>query len=188
MHHHAAPAAEAVSAGEALAGLDEVPWADVEGQAIPGLLRGVVAGEPDALGELQQQVVAGGVIWEASSYAVPFLARLAAAGVKPLEMLHMLGAIAASRDEIGVTEPGRARREFAAQVGVIGGLRDHDDPRIRAALAWALARHPDGSAGTLPALREWWEEGDADPSVRCALLRAVRKSALSLLRELSPGG
>ena len=76
MHHHAAPAAEAVSAGEALAGLDEVPWADVEGQAISGLLRGVVAGEPDALGELQQQVVAGGVIWEASSYAVPFLARL----------------------------------------------------------------------------------------------------------------
>lgn len=161
-----------MSAGKALAGLDEVPWAQVKGQAIPGLLRGVVAGEPDALGELQQDVIAGGVIWEASSYVVPFLARLAAADVEPLEMLGMLGAIAASSDEVGVTEPGRARREFAAQAGVIGGLRDHDDPRIRAALAWALAQHPDRSAGML-ALREWWEEGEADPSVRCALLRAV---------------
>jgi len=163
-----------VSAGEVLAGLDEVPWAEVKGQAIPGLLRGVVAGDdPDALGELQQEVVAGGVIWEASSYAVPFLARLAVADVEPLAMLDNLGAIAASRDEVGVTEPGRARREFAAQASAIGVLRDHDDPRVRAALAWALAQHPDGSAGSLPALRDWWEEGEADPSVRCALLRAV---------------
>jgi hypothetical protein len=54
----------------ALESLDEVPWAEVKGQAIPSLLRGVVAGEPDALGRLQEKVVAGGVIWEGSSYAV----------------------------------------------------------------------------------------------------------------------
>jgi len=56
-------------------------------------------------------VVAGGVIWEASSYAVPFLARLVA-GVETQEMLGLLGSIAASRDEQGVAEPGRARREL----------------------------------------------------------------------------
>lgn len=38
--------------------------------------------------------VAGGVIWEASSYVVPFLARLAVSGVETLEMLGKLGAIA----------------------------------------------------------------------------------------------
>jgi hypothetical protein len=158
---------------EILEGLDDVPWAAVQGQAIPGLLRGVIAGEPDALGELQQDVVAGGVIWEASSYVMPFLARLAVAGVETLEMLDLLGGIAESHDEAGVTEPGRARREFTAQVSVIGALRDHRDPRIRAALAWTLAQDPDGTAGSLAVLREWWEGGEADPSVRCALLRAM---------------
>jgi hypothetical protein len=178
-----------VSAGEALAGLDEVAWAERKGQAIPGLLRGVVAGDPDALGDLQQEVVAGGVIWEASSYAVPFLARLAVAGVDTLEMLGLLGSIAASRDEQGVAEPGRARREFAAHASVIEGLRDHDDPKIRATLAWALAQH----SGTLPALLEWWEEGEADPAVRCALLRAVLQldpavaASLAVAAEGDPG-
>ncbi|HUN37405.1 MAG TPA: hypothetical protein VMU95_35865 [Trebonia sp.] len=51
------------------------------------------------------------MIWEASSYAVPFLARLVA-GVETQEMLGLLGSIAASRDEQGVAEPGRARREL----------------------------------------------------------------------------
>jgi hypothetical protein len=162
-----------MTSNEALEHLDDVPWAEVQGEAIPGLLRGVLAGEPDALGELQQEVVAGGVIWEASSYVVPFLARLAVAGVGTLGMLDMLGWIAGSDDEVEVTEPGRARREFAAQVGVISALRDHDDPWIRAALAWALAQDPDGAAGALAVLQAWWEEGEADPSVRCTLLRAM---------------
>ena len=119
------------------------------GPEIPGYLRTVAAGVgPDedddeyqeALYLLQSEVVADGVVFEASSYLMPFLARLAVAGVEPVELLDtMLGAVGEPNDEVEVTEPGRVRREFARQAGVLTALREHKDAEVRDLAERALA-------------------------------------------------
>jgi hypothetical protein len=138
-----------VTPEEAINGLDDVPWAEMGGPEIPDYLRTVAAGVgPDedddeyqeALYLLQSEVVAGGVVFEASSHLMPFLARLAVADVEPVELLDtMLFAAGEPNEEVGVTEPGRVRREFARQADMLTTLRDHKDAEVRALAERALA-------------------------------------------------
>ncbi|MYS67227.1 hypothetical protein GTW66_25415 [Streptomyces sp. SID5473] len=82
--------------------LDSVRWADVEhayggAEDVPGLLRALAGGADqasEALDELWGTIVHQETVFAASAAAVPFLARLAAAGVRPAELLALLGTLA----------------------------------------------------------------------------------------------
>jgi hypothetical protein len=96
--------------GNVLAGLDEIGWAEL-GHAygpagdVPGLIRALVSAEPDerehALHALYGNIFHQGSRFEASAYAVPFLARLAADPQVPGrdEIVTMLVALAIGYDE-----------------------------------------------------------------------------------------
>ena len=93
-----------------LAGLDEIDWAGLEhayGPAgdVPGLIRALASTEPDererARHALYGNVFHQGSRYEATAYAVPFLARLAVGPQVPQrdEIVLMLAAMAIGYDE-----------------------------------------------------------------------------------------
>ncbi|WP_354637735.1 hypothetical protein [Kitasatospora camelliae] len=115
-----------------LAGLDAIDWASLEhayGAAadVPGRLRALGGDDPEAraqaLHSLYGSIFHQGTRYEASAYAVPFLARMAAAGELPgrAEAVELLAALAIGYDEAhlpgGVAIEGwrRGIEEFRAQ-------------------------------------------------------------------------
>ena len=134
-----------------LEGLDGIPWADLRhaygpAQDVPGLLRAIASGDHEtvtsAVGELHGNIWHQGTVYEATLRAVPFLARMAAAGVAPADLLYLLGFIAESRDDAHLTVPGSARAAVAAQAGLLAPLLRSPDGQVRMAAAWALASRP----------------------------------------------
>lgn len=162
-----------------LDGLAEIPWRDLShaygsAEDVPGLLHAIACGDAEAASnavhELFGSIWHQGSVYAATEYAVPFLARMAAAGLAPRDLAQLLGCIAESGDYRSGT-PGGARAAVAAQVNLLAPLLDSPDSQVRTAAAWALARS--GPAGqVLPALRARWEI-EEDPPVRAALLRAM---------------
>lgn len=161
----------------ALDGVDDIPWADLghaygSADDVPEMLRALLSGDADeALGGLFSSLCHQGSVYPASVYAVPFLARIAAAGIGAAGVLVLLGFIAKSTDERALEVPGSARVAVAAQVDVLVPLLGNPDAEVRALTAWALAegRSPDR---LVPALRAHW---DAETSlvVRATVLRAL---------------
>ncbi|MGI5158685.1 hypothetical protein [Microbispora sp. CA-102843] len=96
--------------GDALEGLDEIPWRKLEhayGSArdVPKLLRALRSTSPGrrerALDELYGNIFHQGSRYQASAYAVPFLARLAVDPATPArpELVYLLAALAIGYDQ-----------------------------------------------------------------------------------------
>jgi hypothetical protein len=163
-----------------LEGLGEIPWADLShayGPAgdVPGLLRGIASGHPEAIAsaihELYGNIWHQGTVYEATSHAVPFLARMAAVGVAPGDLAYLLGSIAQSRDDAHLTVPGSARAAVAAQAALLTPLLRSPDGQVRTAVAWALAQSGPAE-DVLPALRAQWEAEEVS-SIRATLRKAM---------------
>ncbi|MGW1275362.1 hypothetical protein ACWD4V_00195 [Streptomyces tsukubensis] len=165
--------------------LDSVRWADVEhayggAEDVPGLLRALAGGADqasEALDELWGTIVHQETVFAASAAAVPFLARLAAAGVRPAELLTLLGALAAGAEEPGAGEPGSCRTAVAGQLPLILPLTGVADARVRrAAVRTAGCTGDPAARSALNARRA--EEKDA----------GVRAELLAALAGLDPAG
>jgi HEAT repeat protein len=172
-----------------LDGLAEIPWRDLShaygsAEDVPGLLRAIASGDDeaadDAVHELFGNIWHQGSVYEATGYAVPFLARMAAAGLASRDLAQLLGCIAESGDDWSAA-PGGARAGVAAQASLLAPLLGSPDGEVRTAVAWALAQSGP-AAEVFPALRARWE-AEGDPPVRAALLRAM--SELDPPRALS---
>ncbi|GGJ85987.1 hypothetical protein GCM10011583_17060 [Streptomyces camponoticapitis] len=158
------------------ADLDAQPWAEREhayggAEDVPDQLRALASDDAEqaeeALYELYGNIVHQGSVYEATAYAVPYLARLAAAGIRPGELLPLLGCIAESEDERSNT-PGACRAAVTAQLPLILPLIESPDSSVRRAAVWAAAR-TGAAEQVLPALRRCWEE-ELDPLVRAEAL------------------
>jgi hypothetical protein len=149
---------DAVSGGDnVLAGLEEIDWAGLRhayGPAgdVPGLLRALVSGSPaerrHAVHELYGNIFHQGSRYEATAFAVPFLARLALDRRAPQRdaIVHLLVALAIGYDEAYVpggvdisgwragvermraADPARRLRELDAWVEAAS---DEADRRVR---------------------------------------------------------
>ncbi|MET9874631.1 hypothetical protein ABZZ36_08405 [Actinacidiphila glaucinigra] len=165
----------------ALAGLDSVAWAELDhayGPAddVPDLLRALAATDEESADEAAQElwssIVHQGTVYRATVPAVPFLARLAAAGVRRAELLCMVGAIAESTDEHDPERPGAARAAVVAQLPLMLPMLTDADTEVWKWAAWAAAQcGPEAGAEALTALRARWETG-TDPAERAAVLTA----------------
>ncbi|MFC8080106.1 hypothetical protein ACFUN8_31780 [Streptomyces sp. NPDC057307] len=158
------------------ADLDAQPWAEREhayGSAddVPDQLRALASDDAEeaeeALYELYGNIVHQGSVYEATAHAVPYPARLAAAGVRPADMLLLLGFIAESEDERSDTS-GACRAAVTAQLPLILPLIESADTSVRQAAVWAAAR-TGAVEQVLPVLRRCWE-GELDPMVRAEVL------------------
>ena len=163
-----------------LDGLAEIPWRDLSyaygsAEDVPGLLRAIASGDAEAASnavhELFGNIWHQGTVYEATEYAVPFLARMAAAGLASRDLAQLLGCIAESDDHGRSATPGGARAGVAAQAGLLAPLLDSPDSQVRTTVAWALAQSGP-AAEVFPALRTRWET-EEHPPVRAALLRAM---------------
>ncbi|MFJ8228760.1 HEAT repeat domain-containing protein [Streptomyces sp. NPDC094448] len=165
--------------------LDSVRWADVEhayggAEDLPGLLRALAGGADqasEALDELWGTIVHHETVFAASAAAVPFLARLAAAGIRPVELLTLLGALAAGAEEPGAGEPGGCRAAVAGQLPLILPLTGAADERVRRAAVRAAGSTGDPAARSVLSARRA-EEKDA----------GVRAELLAALAALDPAG
>ncbi|MFF8532328.1 HEAT repeat domain-containing protein [Streptomyces sp. NPDC015532] len=166
---------------DVFADLDRVAWPEVHhayGPAddVPGQLRALTGENRESVAEAEQELwsslVHQGSVYEATVVAVPFLARLAAAGVRRAELLGMLGSIAESTDERGPGRPGAARAAVVEQLPLMVPLLSDADPGVRQWAAWAVAqcRQAAGPAASAALGRRW--ETEADPVVRADVLSA----------------
>ncbi|AXG81078.1 hypothetical protein [Streptomyces paludis] len=172
------------SLARVLEDLDDHPWSELEhayGEAddVPDLLR-AAAGEDEeeaeeALGELYGSILHQGSVYSASACAVPYLAGLAAAGVRTAELIVFVGGIAEGDGVYDGTPPGDCQAAAVAQLPLILPLIESDDPEVRQAAAWAAACT--GAAGAVfPALAGRWPR-EKEPLVRAELLAGLVRLA-----------
>ncbi|SEC06970.1 hypothetical protein [Streptomyces sp. KS_5] len=144
---------------DVLAGLDDRPWGDVEhaygsAEDVPAVLRALADDDPEtagaALHELYGNIWHQGTVYAATVEAVPYLARLAAAGYRSADVLVLLGSIAESEDEYGVPR-GACRAAVAAQLPLVLPLLDAGDAQVRQGAAWVCG-HAAGGERTWSAL------------------------------------
>jgi hypothetical protein len=163
-----------------LVGLAEIGWSELRhaygsAEDVPGLLRAVASGDAEAaknaVHKLYGNIWHQGTVYEATAYAVPFLARLAAADMESEALAYLLGAIAESTDDAHLSEPGSARVAVAAQAGLLAPMLRSPDGQARMAVAWALAQSGP-TEEVFPALRQQWDV-EVVPSIRATLLRAM---------------
>lgn len=177
----------------ALDGLDDRPWSAVPhayGAAddLPDLLRALAGPDDDAadeaLSELYGCVLHQGTVYAATVEAVPFLARVAAAGPRTTDVLALLGGMAESEDEWEVA-PGAVRSAVAEQLPLLLPLVRDDDPEVRRWAVWTVA-HTRASGPVLPALRARWEE-EREPAARAEVLTGIARLDPSLGASLAAG-
>lgn len=108
----------------ALDDLDARPWSVIShaygsAEDLPDVLRALAGTDPsaadEAVTELYGSVLHQGTVYAASAEVVPFLARIAASGHRTADVLELLGGMAQSEDEHGVT-PGTVRAAVAEQL------------------------------------------------------------------------
>ncbi|MFJ2811341.1 HEAT repeat domain-containing protein [Kitasatospora sp. NPDC087271] len=174
----------------ALDGLDAHPWASVShaygpAEDLPGLLRALVAGgeqADEALAELYSCILHQGSVYTASADAVPYLARIAAAGCGTVEVLGLLGGLAESegvwggarggeRGGGGEGPPAPVRAAVVGQLPLLLPLLADGSAAVRQAAAWAVGQTR-AVEPALPALRRRWAS-ETDPVVRGELLTAL---------------
>ncbi len=106
---------------------------------VPEMLRRLAAGDDEALSDLAGSICHQGTVYSASTAAVPFLARLTAAGAAVKECLWLLGYMAASDD----TAPGaedEVRDAVVAHGGTLAPLVGHPDREVRQAAVHTLGQ------------------------------------------------
>ncbi|MFE3764278.1 hypothetical protein ACFXPI_21265 [Streptomyces sp. NPDC059104] len=164
-----------------LVGMDAHPWhsfthAYGSAEDMPDLLRALTATDGDAaheaLSELYGCVLHQGTVYAASAEAVPFLARIAAAGHHTADVLELLGGMAESEDEHGLV-PGTVRAAVARELPLLIPLLAAAEPDVRRTAAWAIS-HTRATEVALPALRVRWE-AEYEPAARAELLGAVAR-------------
>ncbi|WP_328946130.1 hypothetical protein OG259_36470 [Streptomyces sp. NBC_00250] len=164
-----------------LDGLDAHPWRSFthaygSAEDVPDLLRALTGTDTDAadeaLSELYGCVLHQGTVYAASAEAVPFLARIAAAGHRSADVLVLLGGMAESEDEHGVT-PGALRASVARQLPLLLPLLAAAEPDIRRTAAWAISHTRVTGIGLSP-LRARWEAED-EPTARAAVLGGIAR-------------
>jgi hypothetical protein len=165
-----------------LAGLADIPWGDLShayGPAadVPGLLRVIASGDAgeagDAVHELFGNIWHQGTVYRATPYAVPFLARMAAAGIASGDLVTLLGCIAESNDD---ATGGSSRAAVAAEAGLLVSLLRDTDPGVRASSAWVLAKCQAGGGAFTALLAQWAAEK----------VSVVRPTLLKAMSELAP--
>jgi HEAT repeat protein len=168
----------------ALAGLDEVPWAELPlhshtAEGIPELLRGLV--DPvrgdNACWELDCTLLRqGSLSWPAATAALPFMARLAADEriACRVSIIDMLTALAARKPD-----DRRWAKAWSEAVPVLGMLLDDADPDVRQSVAEALAC-TDDVRGTIRRALLWRWAAETD--------RAVRLNLVFTVADLAPPG
>lgn len=193
-----------MGSGDVLAGLDEIDWAGLKhayGPAgdVPGLIRALASAEPDER-ERAQHALYGNVFhqgsrYEATAYAVPFLARLAVDPQVPQrdEIVLMLAAMAigydeaylpasldiagwrAQVDQLRAADPAQTLRQLDAWAGAARSegerlmreiRRDLYDPETELRAAQAELGAYDAVRAEVAGLRGLLEDGD--PQVRAA--------------------
>ncbi|WP_188306811.1 HEAT repeat domain-containing protein, partial [Streptomyces sp. CBMA123] len=163
---------------DALAGLDAHPWATVShaygsAEDLPDLLRAFAEGgeeADEAREELYSSILHQGTVYPASVDAVPFLARIAAAGRQVVEVLWMLGGLAETDDEWEIPD-GAVRAAVAGQLPLLTTLLADDEAEVRGLAASVVGRTRD-TGTALPALRRRWTV-EEDAAVRAELLIAI---------------
>lgn len=166
--------------------LDAQPWAAYEhaygsAEDVPDCLRALAGDDKDAadaaLGDLYASILHQGSVYEASAKAVPFLARLAAGGVRTVDLLALLGGIAEGGTEFddgdgaGESDEAACRRAVVGQLPLLLDSVASDVPEVRQCAVWAAAMT--GAAGrALPVLRERAAVEEV-PLVRAELLFAL---------------
>jgi hypothetical protein len=153
-----------VVADPLLGRLESAPWADLRhahGSAgdVPELLRRLQSGTGDdaakALRELFESIWHQGTVYSATPHAVPFLARLAGAGIDTAGVLGLLAAIAASTDEYRLAERGAARHAVGQQWELLRPFAQVADVEIRRTALNALI-HTQRTELVLPLLVGRW--------------------------------
>ncbi|MFE2495698.1 hypothetical protein ACFXKX_38425 [Streptomyces scopuliridis] len=162
---------------QVFADLDAQPWAELEhaygsAEDLPEQLRALAGADEEeageALGELYSCILHQGSVYEASARAVPYLAGLAAAGVRTDDLLVLLGGIAESEAVYDGTPPGECQAAVIGQLPLILPLVDAEDAVVRQAAVWAAAR-TGAVESVLPVLLRRWER-EEEPLVRAELL------------------
>jgi len=152
-------------------GLDLVPWVRYDGESIPAALRALASEDAERADEAFEEL--GGQLLDqedghpATVHAIPFMARLAAAGVRTSALLDLLGLIAETGNEADT--PSRHTRDaVSAQLPLLLPLLGHKDPEVRRLAIWAIAhcRKPEESWREISA--RWGVE--SEPAVRADLL------------------
>ncbi|MET9959492.1 HEAT repeat domain-containing protein [Streptomyces sp. NPDC006326] len=170
----------------ALDGLDGRPWSRLShaygsAEDLPDLLRALAgadeAAADEALSELYGSVLHQGTVYSATAEVIPFLARIAAAGHRKVDVLALLGGMAESDDEYGVP-PGTVRAAAAEQLPQLLPLLDDPHPAVRQAAGWALS-HTRTAEAVLPALRARWGQ-ESDALVRAEVLAGISRLYRSL--------
>ncbi|GAA1981784.1 hypothetical protein GCM10009838_48870 [Catenulispora subtropica] len=143
----------------------------------PELLRQLASDDPGrahkAVAGLWGSLCHQGSVYLATPFAVPFLARLAAAGVRTTGLLALLGSIAESRGTRASDPADAARRAVADACGPLVPLLAADDPEVRSTTGWMLAQTRRGDLFAAAVAERWEHEPDTD--VRCGLLRALHQ-------------
>ncbi|WP_286251199.1 hypothetical protein [Streptomyces graminofaciens] len=184
---------------DVLDGLDDRPWAALQhaygsAEDVPDGLRAVAGDDTEAakeaLYEFYGNIWHQGTVYAATVEAVPFLARLAAAGCHSAELLGLLGSIAESEDAHGVA-PGACRAAVVAQLPLLLPLLAAEDAQVRQAAAWAIG-HTGAQAEAWPGLERRWAE-ERGGVVRAELLAAMVRldpaaSAKAATGALDPAG
>ncbi|MER5908485.1 hypothetical protein ABT150_52350 [Streptomyces mirabilis] len=161
--------------------LDSYPWSSFShaygsAEDLPDLLRALADSDAgaagEALSELYGSVLHQGTVYAASAEVAPFLARIAVAGHQVADVLMLLGGMAESEDEHGVTS-GTVRAAVAGQLPLLLPLLDAAEPEVRRTAVWAVS-HTGATALVLPALRRRWEE-EAEPLVRAEVLSGISR-------------
>ena len=194
------------SAPAALTGLDEVPWAGLthaygSAEDVPGLLRHLVSADAErrevAVDELFGSICHQGTIYDATGYAVPFLACIAADPALPsredaLDLLQAIGAGtggdaqarrglvygAESDAELDAAEQAeqawvaRGRKAVADEVPRLLALLRDADPRVRLRVPCTLAVCHDRAAEAIAALVRHLD-GEMDPAMSASVLLAL---------------
>ncbi|MFF6906431.1 hypothetical protein ACFY9Q_10865 [Streptomyces sp. NPDC012389] len=170
-----------------LAELDAQPWAAYthaygSAEDVPACLR-ALAGDDDAAADEAQSELYGsilhqGSVYEASAKAVPFLARIAAAGIRTPDVLLLIGGMAEGGADPGGSGPEESdevacRRAVVAQLPLLLASVVHEDRAVRQAAAWAVGATGAAGAGrAVPVLRDR-AAVEGDPLVRAELLAAM---------------
>ncbi len=162
-----------------LDGLDARPWASSShayGSAadLPELLRALSDADEaeEALSELHGSVLHQGTVYAASVEAVPFLARIAAAGHRTADVLALLGGMAESEDEHGVAT-GAVRAAVADQLPLLLPLLASPEQEVRRTAAWTVS-HTRATGTALHALRARWDE-ETGPAARAEVLAGIAR-------------
>ncbi|WP_329062130.1 hypothetical protein [Streptomyces sp. NBC_01429] len=175
---------DAPSVAEVFSDLDDRPWAELDhayGDAddVPDLLRALASEDgaeaEEAISELYGSILHQGSVYSASACAVPYLAGLAAAGVRTAELVAFVGGIAEGDGVYDGTPPGHCQAAAVAQLPLILPLIESDAVDVRQAAAWTAASTGAAEA-VFPALAARWTR-EKEPLVRAELLAGLVRLA-----------